>query len=484
MKSKTILIPINQGFTARYFLQTDIFKKLQVSGNHIVIMVPNPKDSFYSPFKHYENVSLVHYRIDKSEEYLNKRPIERLLKLIRYFVQNGHYNIQTTNALYQIFLEDNKESFSKGVGILKKWVIHCSVHLCRRFKILRKLILWIEHAFFTPPLHSDIFEKYQPDLLLTASLGTFDYDQFLMRQARRYKVKIVAVVLSWDNTTTRGMPGAVPDHVIAWTNNMKKELIELNDISAEKIFVGGVASYDYYYRTDTFMEKDILFERLGLDKNKKLLFFVTKSPNGYPYNMDISRIILDAIREKKFNVPVQLLVRLHPIYYRRINGTLQFRSFINQFHDLKKKYPELILNQPDIRSQYLNYSMPQEEIRLLCSILKYSDVVINLFSTVNIEASILDKPIINICFEGDSYRGHKKARYNISIDEAQTHNQRILRSRGVKVSYNPQQLIDHISEYLLKPEKDKQGREQIRIQEAGPYPGQAGRTIAEYILSL
>jgi len=484
MKSKTILIPIRQGFVARYLLQTDIFKTLQASGTRIIILVPNPEDSFCEPFKLYDNVIFERYHIDKCQEYMRKKPLERWLKLLRLYVLNGHYNIQTVEDHFRVFLEDNRKVFTSVFGKIRLLMLQCQVMLCRRSKILRRLILWIERVFFAPSLHKDVFEKYQPDLLMTSSMGTFDYDQFLMRQAHRYKVKVVAVVLSWDNTTTRGMPGAIPDHVIAWTDNMKKELIELNDIPAEKIFVGGVATYDCYYRTDTFMEKNVLFERLGLDKDKRLLFFVTKSPNGYPYNMDISRIILDAIREKELSTPAQLLVRLHPIYYRRVNGTLGFQSFIDQFHDLTKRYPELVLNEPDIRSQHLNYSMPQEEIKLLCSILKYSDVVITLFSSINIEASIFDRPIVNICFEGDSYKGPKKARYNISIDEAQTHNQRILNTKGVELTYSPQQLVDKINEYLLSPDKDEQGRLQICAQEAGPNPGQAGKTIADYILSL
>ncbi|MBW8039168.1 MAG: hypothetical protein FVQ85_04125 [Planctomycetes bacterium] len=484
MKLKTFLIPINQGFVARYFLQTDIFKTLQASGNRIIVLVPNPDDNFYEPFNQYDNVIFERYNIDKCQEYMRKTPLERWLKLVRFYVLNGRYDIQTAKDHYQIFLDDYTKVFTSVLGRIRLFVLHCQVMLSRRSKVLRKLILWIERVFFSPSLHKDIFEKYQPDLLITSSMGILDYDQFLLREACRYNIKTVAVILSWDNTTTKGMPGYIPDHVVAWTENMKKELIELNDVPANKIFVGGVAHYDHYCRAESFMEKDIFCKHMGLEKNKKLLFFVAKSPNGYPYNMDICRIIMEAIREKKFSAPAQLLVRLHPVYFRKTNGMFVFQNFIDQFYDLKKKYSELILNEPDIHSQGLKYSMPQEEIKVLASILKYSDVVINMFSSVNVEASVFDRPIVNVCFEGDSYKAPKKARYNISIDEAQTHNQRILRTKGVQVAYNPRELIDYIDQYLINPEKDRQGRLQIRTNEAGPNLGQAGKTIAEHILSL
>ncbi len=104
-------------------------------------------------------------------------------------------------------------------------------------------------------------------------------------------------------------------------------------------------------------------------------------------------------------------------------------------------YTEIIINKPVILEDSVLYSMPKDEINTLASLLKYSDVVINLFSTLNLEATIFDKPIVNVCFEGDSYTGPPRARYNIFIDERQTHNQRVIVDKGLKIAYNQQELI-------------------------------------------
>lgn len=482
MSNKTIMIPVNQGFAFRYLCQTDIFQTLQASGNRLVILLPHPQESFYDPYRQYENVVLAPYRMQEYSDYAQAR-LERFLSTIRLFTQNGKYNIRTVKDHFDIFLQDNREYFQQSgwfTGVLTKG----GVFAARRFTFVRKLILWIEHTFFTPHTHKDLFEKYQPHMLIVPSLGTFDYDQFLMREATHFGIPVTSIILSWDNTTTRGMPGAIPDHVVAWTENMRQELIQLNDIEEGKIFVGGVAHFDHYYRQESFLSKEQFCEQLGVDPNKKLLFFVTKSPNGYAWNTDIAEIILKAMQTNQLDEPCQLLVRLHPLYYRQTAGKFLFQNFLDKFLILKKEYPTLILNAPQILSENMNYAMPESEIILLASILKYSDVVINMYSTLNIEATIFDVPIVNVSFEGTSDHGKLNSRHNIVLDEWQSHNQRVVQSGGIQMVRDGQELIAALNEALLHPDSKQEARIQLRQAECEPYPGKAGNTIAHHVLEL
>ena len=334
-----------------------------------------------------------------------------------------------------------------------------------------------------PTIHDDIFKKHQPDLLVVTSLGTFDYDQLFMRQARKHGTKVISVLLSWDNTTTRGMPAAYSDKVICWTEIMKQELVDLNDIEPHKINVGGVALYDYYFNNNNFYSRSELYDIFNIDRKLNLIFFATKSPNCYISNDYISQLILEAINEKRLIKECHLLVRLHPIYYRRINDDVVFSRFIEDFKRLDNKYEKLTINKPKIMSKALNYSMPESEIKLLASILRHSDLVINVFSSLNIEASIFNTPIVNVAFEGKIPPNIKKARLNIDQDLNESHNQRIVKSGGVAMAFNAQQLISLINDQLSHPSKKQQGRQNIINNESGPYHGDAGRKIAEIILN-
>ncbi len=487
-ENHTYFLAMNQGFMIRYFLQTDIFPTLQQSGHTIVILTPEPEAEEFRSYGAFENVVLEKYEEERYRNYLRGSWTEQWLKQLRLFVQNANGgDITTTTDVYRAYLKDNEEFHRTFKGRIAYIVFHVAVTLFRRSRLLRRLLLWSEHRFFTPRIHEALFQKYRPQALITASLGTFDYDQFLMREARRHGTKTVSVVLSWDNTTTRGMPGAVPDHVVAWTEAMRRELVDLNDIPDRKISVGGVAHFDHYYRAETFLDRTTFCKQLGLDPAKKILFYVTKSPNGYAYNADIAEMMLRALREGRIEHAdgVQLLVRLHPIYLRRgPDGKLNFQYFLNQFDRLAEQYPELIINRPRMGSGSVNFLMPREEINLLASILKHSSVVINCFSTLNIEASIFDVPMVNVTFEGTSYDGPAKGRYNIDIDLRQTHNQRVVKTGGLAMVYNEDELIAAVNEGLQEPARRSAERDQIRRNECGPFPGRAGRNIAETILSI
>lgn len=301
--TRTILLAVNQGFAIRYFLQTDIFKTLVESGNKIVLLVPNPQDGFYDNYRQHKNVIMEHYRERECKEYISKSRTEVFLKSLRLFVANANYDLRTIDDLYEAYKKDNRKKFSSGKWKIFFLFFNALQRLCRKSCWMRKSVLWIEHAFFSPSIHAELFRKHNPDVLVVSSLGTFDYDQFLMREARKRGVKVISVILSWDNTTTRGMPGAIPDRVVAWTEIMKKELLTIQDIPPKKVVVGGVAHYDHYYRQETFLSWERLCEIVGMDPNKKIIFFVTKSPNGYAWNHEIAELILEAIRtvmRKKF----------------------------------------------------------------------------------------------------------------------------------------------------------------------------------------
>lgn len=482
MNDLTILIPINQGISYRYILQTNIFSSIQKKAKKIIILVPNPSDPFYNKIRSYNNVIIEDYRDNDCEAYLKSSKIHNILRLASSFIQNAKYDITTTKGHHEVFLQDHNKDNQGYKGKIFLWIINQLVILGRESKLIRKFILLLENLYFSSNLHFDIFKKFNPDLLIVTSLGTFNYDQLFMRQARKHKTKVISVILSWDNTTTRGYPSATSDLIITWTDIMKKELIHLNDIDETKIEVGGVAHYDQYFNNNYLYSRDELYDILNINSDLNLIFFATKSPNCYASNEYISRLIVEAINKKQLIKECQLLVRLHPIYFRMNNSELLFSNYIEDFEKLSKRNDRLTINQPQIKSTSLNYSMPEDEIKLLASILKYSSLVVNVFSTLNIEASIFDIPTVNISFEGEIPDSIKKARLNINQDLNETHNQRILKSGGVETVYDPQKLISTINMELMDPSKRQKGRQYILKNEIGPNQGCAGQKISEIIL--
>ncbi|MEK9643937.1 MAG: hypothetical protein VW547_00195 [Alphaproteobacteria bacterium] len=317
-------------------------------------------------------------------------------------------------------------------------------------------------------------------------MGTFDFDHYVLRAAGKLGIPRAVIVLSWDNTTTRGYPGATADHVIAWSDIMKWELAELNDVPEETITVEGVAHFDHYFRPDPDYDRAEFLESLGLDPEKRTILIATKSPNCYAQNPNIAQLIAQAIEDRRLPEDCQVLVRVHPLHYRYRNGRFLYEDVLTVYRRLADEHPSIRLNEPVITSQSVNYDMADQEILFLSRLLKSTDVLVNFFSTMNIEAAIFDVPMVNINFDDlpplyPCERGH---RYDIRIDYESDHNQRIVASGGTRIADNPAEMIEQIRTYLADPGLDAEGRHKIVDREVGPNRGQAAAAIGRRILEI
>lgn len=480
--NKCIFLVVHQGFEARYLLRTDIFKELKPQVEKIVIVTPNADEVYFKQEFQRDNVYIERFKDEKCEEFLRTSKGQRFFKLIRSFVLNGKYDLRTLNDHYKIYLEEN--STNSLINKSKFFLMNILIKSLRNSKMLRRSFLWLEFKLFSPEIHKDLFEKYKPDLVVTTSLGNLGagFDLFIMREAKKYGAKIATVILSWDNTSGKGMGAAVPDHIIAWTKAMERELVEYHDFPRNKISVGGISHFDIYYKKE-FLPKEEIFKNYNLDPEKKLIFFATKSPTSYPWNTDIAWIIAEAIAKKEIAPSVQLLIRLHPLYFVVKKNKKKYNHLVDEFSKLHEKYSFIKIDRPEILSDKLTMDMPEFEQIKLASILKYTDVLVNIFSTLNIEAAIMDVPAVNVVLEGKLER-KKRARQSIEIDLNQVHNQRIIATGALKLCYTPEELITSINNYLNNPSLNKKQRKILVDQEAGPFRGTAGKKIAGIIETL
>jgi len=226
-----------------------------------------------------------------------------------------------------------------------------------------------------------------------------------------------------------------------------------------------------------------IFRKFNLDIDKKLIFFATKSPTSYPWNADVAHIIAEGIAKKKISFPAQLLIRIHPLHFVVKRNKRVHIHLVEEYYKIVEKYSFVKIDKPEILSDKLTMDMPESEQIKLASLLRYTDVLVNIFSTLNIEAAIMDVPAVNIVFEGKTDR-KKRLRQSIDIDFNQVHNQRTIATGALKMCYNPEELITSINNYLNNPLLNKEQREVLVEQEAGPFKGTAGKKIAEIMMNL
>lgn len=475
---KTILIAVNIGFSARYLLRTDIIKRLKKAGTRIVIVTPNADEPYFRKEFEDEAVFVEKYEFEKCRAYYNGSRIQYFFRIVRLHTLPGITKDSILNARLTAF---KKECLNfKMKGKIQFYLVAMVRALLLRSSFLRQKFLDLECRLFAGDFHRKIFEQYKPSLLITTSLGYFDFDQYIMREARKHRVKVVAVILSWDNSSSKGLPGAKADVAISWSKAMKAELVKYYEVSPEKIFVSGVAYFDIYFRSNSFLSRKALFTKYGMDPERKVIFFGTRSPNKYPWTGDCIRLLGEAIEQDSFSFPCQLLVRLHPNHYQVQNGRYRYQRILDEYEDIKRRYRWVFFNKPQILSHLLSSDMPRSEMIELGSILKYSDVMVNYYSTLMLEASIFDLPIINFVKYGHNILLGKENRAAINFE----HIRRVIYRKAEVTVLTDEDLINAISDYLVFPEKDKEGRKRVMLEECGPNRGRAGKVIADYLLGL
>ena len=319
-------------------------------------------------------------------------------------------------------------------------------------------------------------------MLIVTSLGHM-IDPLFMRAASRHGASVVAIMRNFDAPTTKDYRGAHIDHVVAWNPIMEKEVRIFHDLPRERIHVGGIAHWDFYFNGQyKVREKPFFLKENRLSKDRKIIFYATSGFKLFSRSFDVIIQLLSAAENNRFRDPVQFLVRLHPAYLSKNNtGEGQvIDRYRKQMADIERRYPNLVsFVPPDMRFLTDGIDTPVEDMYKLADTFTHADILLNEYSTVMIESTIFDLPIINVGLY--NYRDTEKP---ISYLENFTHIKRLLKSGASKNAYTFDQLVTYINDYLEDPAKDRQARKCLFAQEINTHIGEAGSATAAILRKL
>ena len=95
----------------------------------------------------------------------------------------------------------------------------------RNFSFARKLLVRIQNRFTpTPGLYTDLFDKYQPDMVIASTPG-WRMDRYLLRESARRGIPNMTVIVGWDNSSSYNVSGADVQWATCWSELQKEELV-------------------------------------------------------------------------------------------------------------------------------------------------------------------------------------------------------------------------------------------------------------------
>lgn len=458
---KTIFVPIFQGVEAKNILRTDIFKILKAQKDlRIVLFVSNQQKEQY--FKsEFSGNNVIYEVFDRYK----KPSFHRLFSFFKLTL----INTRTMDLRRWVELKENKNYFKYYFFQLFSKIF------ARRF--LRKIVRRLDWQLVRDENFKEIFAKYNPDLVFLANLFG-DEETSMLRQTKRRGIKSIGLINSWDKITSRCMIRLLPDKLIVPNELVKEEAIKYVDMPENDIEIMGVPNYDVFINAKP-SSKEEFYKKIGADISKRIIAFC---PLGKTYSSIDSEIIYSILDLKHKNLipqDTQLLVRFPP----------------NDFVDLDnlKNKDELIFYQPGVRfslggkrldsgsernNRRVDWDMNDADIQTLYDTLFYMSLLICQASSLTIDASIFDKPIINFKIKSVDILPPRDANWLYQL----SHYQNIRNSGGVKMVENKEQLAEWINKYLDNPRIHSDGRKRIVEEQCWKLDGKAGERTAKFIL--
>ncbi|MDP3770364.1 MAG: CDP-glycerol glycerophosphotransferase family protein [bacterium] len=457
MQQKTLFLSIYNGIRAKNFFHTDIYRELvKDSGVRMVIVVPSSKRDYYRATFPEENV------IFESLDIVSEPWFGRLLAEIAF------NSLGTITIRFKQKLEYWR--YHKLLRYLLKRVINI---ILGPITPLRHVIRWLDGFV---PINQEVaalLDRYKPDMVLAPDI-VFPLDRIFLRAAHRKGYFVIGLTRSWDNLTSKGVIQILPDKLILHTERMKKQAIELVGMPEKDITVTGPPDYDKYFRPITMTKQDFC-NQLGIPSDLRLILFAPFYDEYTGSAIIMINALLRAVRNKKLPPDVHFLIR-----YRPATPEIPDDMFEKSDHYTITKPCSMyfkVKNRAQAPTKDWEFS-PQDAELLFDSII-FSDVMINTFSTIAIDAAAVDTPVIGVRFDADAQCPAKHS--VVKIADAHDHYRELERTGGVRLVYNMEQLIQAINHYLEHPESDREGRIKMFQDQVGFRDGMNGKRTADFI---
>lgn len=474
MRPGCVFLVADHGLSVVYFLQSDVVPTLIKDGVEVVLLTDDGlRDKILERFGA-EGFTVEGLRIPELRAYSEQaKDAQWWLAFLRRV--GGSNRIRTAamdSYIHQVWAEEPPRRLALMPAA---WL---AIWLLRRSPRLRRELVRLQERF-TPGVYADVFERYQPDLVVSSTPG-WRLDRYLLREANMHHVPTASVIVGWDNPSSYSIPGASVGRVTCWSMLQKDELVLGSDWRPEDVNIGGIPSYDGYLDRRWQFPRDEYFRLHGLDPERKLLSyacsFVSFSPNWQNVEALARLVSSDSLR-----APCQLLVRLHPNHFWDVDLFIEERERIRR---LARDLPNVHVVDPVPLGGELGY-YSGEDMPEKASMLAHSDVFLTVYSTMVVEAAVHDTPIVSVCIDAPG-GWNRRRKYSLAlsrIGDWPTH-ARFREAGAGRVVYSEPELRQAIDGYLENPALETEARRAFVEREITYTDGSAGRRTAEFLHSL
>lgn len=467
MSNINIAIPLYGKMAARALHQPAFQKELAVHDfTPLYFLNPIHLTLFdFDPSRYFE------LRVDEYEKYYADHFFLQQIRMLRRFV----VVTETTDLRFREMIQ-SKLFDATLLGISMQTAL---VGLVRNIQGVGGGLEWLEGRLYTPKIHDLQLKALNVQCVLTPGMGNFGFwhEGTFALESLQNKIPSFAVITNYDNIVNMGYRGFTPTCLGVWSSQMADEAMRLHGFSASQLEITGPVQYDRYLRELPINRNDFL-KSINLDPNKKTILFA----GGVNINhyFDMYRVFVDQ-RTKVWRDSFNFVVRPYP--HVKLLGSPAWYILEKLFADAGAylSNPGSIDDSGDRASELRMDLALEDSVDELTYLLHYSDVMVNYFSTIGLEAAICDLPVIHVGY--DAFAHGQNFGVTSAFLQRQTHNRRPLRLAAARVVKNKTELLNAVEDYLGDRKIDREARHVYAESECGKLDGLASSRVVQMIKS-
>jgi len=319
--------------------------------------------------------------------------------------------------------------------------------MCRAEKSLEDKL---EKLLLSYPRSNEAEERLrelQPSVVVVT--GAFQFEQpAIFAAAKKLGIPTLAYIPSWDNVTTKNRMVFKYDGYLVWSEQIKRELHAVYpNTRRQPVYVVGAPQYDIFRQTKFHQSREEFCRRQELKPELPIIVYAIGSPNFLKEHHGAIDLA-EKIRRGELG-KVQMLVRPHPIHDNA------------ELHDIFDQYAPHVRLQQTHNAGKTTAERSQDEAQIAewVNTFRHAAVVVNLSSTVTVDAAIFDKPVVNLDFDPQPGQADQKLIYD--INHRWNHFQPVAESGGVWLVKDFAEMTHAVKNYLRNPSLHRAGRKWI-----------------------
>lgn len=452
-----IIISLSDGMVERNLLKTDFWSYLTQEKELEIILISSSNEYF---------------------NYLAKRYTSPMVKVVyeQYSIGliDAFLSYLTRNSIHSCTIKEEQYSQRKGINGQKKisFLTYCSFRLCwylGKYYWWRKFLRFLYRHLSSCGYAESVLRREKPDLVFVPSINPSDYK--MIWQARRQNVRCVQMIKSWDNLSSKTFMAVLPDYLVVHNKIIRDEAVYYGDMPKDKIFISGIPQFDYLVskRDEILINREEFYADLGIDSSQKVILFSASGDRISPHDGDYLLMLDEAIVCGSLPHDTHIHVRLHPKYDSNLKGVekLKHVTVERPFSYLTKDHRDWIFEEKDMKRWYNS--------------LYHSAMVVNVASTMAIDAAVVERPIISLGFDG---YGKLPLSQSVSRYYDRDHYRNVIKTDAVLLVRSEQEFINAVRCYLKNPLHKENERRKLVEQQCYEIDGNASSRLADFLLNL